>query len=89
MQRLEISGAVRPIYGSLGVKRLNPPIHLLPMLRMSGVIPPLLHMPSWNGHRNNYIFVNSENINTKCCILKIYIKKDPTDAILSPRSVRC
>ena len=24
MQRLEVSGAVRPIYGSLGVKRLNP-----------------------------------------------------------------
>ena len=25
MQRLEVSGAVRPIYGSLGVKRLNRP----------------------------------------------------------------
>ena len=24
MQRLEVSGAVRPIYGSLGVKRFNP-----------------------------------------------------------------
>ena len=24
MQRLEVSGAVRPIYGSLGVKRLKP-----------------------------------------------------------------
>ena len=23
MQRMEVSGAVRPIYGSLGVKRLN------------------------------------------------------------------
>ena len=23
MQRLEVSGAVRPIYGSLGLKRLN------------------------------------------------------------------
>ena len=23
MQRLEVTGAVRPIYGSLGVKRLN------------------------------------------------------------------
>jgi len=23
MQRLEVSGAVRPIYGSLGIKRLN------------------------------------------------------------------
>jgi len=27
MQRLEVSGAVRPIYGSLGVKRL---IHMFP-----------------------------------------------------------
>ena len=27
MQRLEVSGAVRPIYGSLGVKRLI--VHLL------------------------------------------------------------
>ena len=25
MQRLEVNGAVRPIYGSLGVKRLNGP----------------------------------------------------------------
>ena len=24
MQRLEVNGAVRPIYGSLGVKMLNP-----------------------------------------------------------------
>ena len=27
MQRLEVSGAVRPIYGSLGVKRLRHPSH--------------------------------------------------------------
>jgi len=26
MQRLEVSGAVRPIYGSLGVKRLSRPL---------------------------------------------------------------
>ena len=36
MQRLEVSGAVRPIYGSLGVKRLNvelnPICHLLALL---------------------------------------------------------
>ena len=32
MQRLEVSGAARPIYGSLGVKRL----------RMCGSLPPLL-----------------------------------------------
>jgi len=27
MQRLEVSGAVRPIYGSLGVKRLSMELH--------------------------------------------------------------
>ena len=27
MQRLEVSGAVRPIYGSLGVERLNNRLH--------------------------------------------------------------
>ena len=36
MQRLEVSGAVRPIYGSLGVKRLNtelsPICHLLALV---------------------------------------------------------
>ena len=32
MQRLEVSGAVRPIYGSLGFKRLNPICHLLILL---------------------------------------------------------
>jgi len=30
MQRLEVSGAVRPIYGSLGVKRLRVPVSLMP-----------------------------------------------------------
>jgi len=29
MQRLEVSGAVRPIYGSLDVKRLTKLIHML------------------------------------------------------------
>ena len=36
MKHLEVSGAVRPIYGSLGVKRLNaelnPICHLLALL---------------------------------------------------------
>ena len=27
MQRLEVSGAVRPIYGSLGIKRLMNSVH--------------------------------------------------------------
>jgi len=37
MQRLEVSGAVRPIYGSLGVKRLTGRIKaqdLIPKLKM-------------------------------------------------------
>ena len=29
MQRLEVSGAVRPIYGSLGVKRLTNLMHII------------------------------------------------------------
>ena len=35
MQRLEVSGALRPIYGSLGVKQL----------RIHGAINPLPHIP--------------------------------------------
>jgi len=31
MQRLEVSGAVRPMYGSLGVKRLKKETCLLPV----------------------------------------------------------
>ena len=34
MQRLEVSGAVRPIYGSLGVKRLIDPEGALPKGRI-------------------------------------------------------
>ena len=33
MQRLEVSGAVRPIYRSLGVKRLNTEILILNYIR--------------------------------------------------------
>jgi len=29
MQRLEVSGAVRPIYGSLGVKRLKNVVYIV------------------------------------------------------------
>ena len=36
MQRLEVSGAVRPIYGSLGFKRLTVP-HSLPHLLTTGI----------------------------------------------------
>jgi len=35
MQRLEVSGVVRPIYGSLGVRRLMRPV-LLPFVNVAG-----------------------------------------------------
>ena len=39
MQRLEVSGAVRPIYGSLGVKRLQ-----FAILNFTTIPSPLLEM---------------------------------------------
>ena len=41
MQHLEVSGAVRPIYGSLGVKRLNSSLFLyLPFSTSDHFVPP-------------------------------------------------
>ena len=37
MQRLEVSGAVRPIYGSLGVKRLRGGMMRIEMLPIFGL----------------------------------------------------
>ena len=37
MQRLEVSGAVRPIYGSLGVKRLRYFMYRLKHFRVGGI----------------------------------------------------
>ena len=60
MQRLEVSGAVRPIYGSLGVKRLNlmplegtPRSHVIgtsnmadaAIFKSSATLAPLTHNP--------------------------------------------
>ena len=42
MQRLEFSGAVRPIYGSLGVKRLNLGVTVDNWILMSRAISSLL-----------------------------------------------
>ena len=42
MQRLEVSGAVRPIYRSLGVKRLNYVVQSLGVLQ---VTPPQQAIP--------------------------------------------
>jgi len=44
MQRLEVSGAVRPIYGSLGVKRLSCPF-------LSCVYNRRFHLNAWTGWR--------------------------------------
>jgi len=43
MQRLEVSGAVRPIYGSLGVKRLS-------VRRIAIMDPVLTHMSPVHTH---------------------------------------
>ena len=33
MQRLEVSGAVRPLYGSLGVRRLSGKVNVIDMFK--------------------------------------------------------
>ena len=45
MQRLEVSGAVRPIYGSLGVKWLNL-LHTRPPTLLQTRSRPPLHTPT-------------------------------------------
>ena len=46
MQRLEVSGAVRPIYGSLGVKRLTNEMHFLKycFTPLNGELNPICHL---------------------------------------------
>ena len=44
MKRLEVSGAVRPIYGSLGVKRLS--TTPLKMYMIGGIVPPIPNLKS-------------------------------------------
>ena len=46
MQRLEVSGAVRPIYGSLGVKRLTSDAYIL---SIHSLINPFIHSKENNG----------------------------------------
>jgi len=44
MKRLEVSGAVRPMYGSLGVKRLRKMLHVtlyLSLVQYSGLAAPI------------------------------------------------
>ena len=45
MQHLEVSGAVRPIYGSLGVKRLRFP-DFMTTAQDGGKVVSLTHRPS-------------------------------------------
>ena len=42
MQRLEVSGAVRPIYGSLGVKRLICGLRLRPLSKIVCLVPEIV-----------------------------------------------
>jgi len=51
MQRLEVSGAVRPIYGSLGVKRLVLSTHYPPVTRKK---PAALHLTADNQQPRHY-----------------------------------
>ena len=49
MQRLEVSGAVRPIYGSLGVKRLILCSNVISFLNTFTKLCCLsIHPPAWN-----------------------------------------
>ena len=55
MQCLEVSGAVRPIYGSLGVKRLNINLHLISHEEFYTIININLHLIS---HEEFYMILN-------------------------------
>ena len=55
MQRLEVSGAVRPLYGSLGVKGLS--IWFLQMVCIDGT----------NNNIQRYFIPNSELLRLVCC----------------------
>jgi hypothetical protein len=48
MQRLEVSGAVRPIYGSLGVKRLNVSDYMAYVLKNEIFLLKILFV--WDGY---------------------------------------
>ena len=86
MQRLEVSGAVRPIYGSLGVKRLTNLMHkflfynkfiiCLYVFRASGIITPVGGRP-----------VNRLIEDTRCCIIQFCPRDDEHIVLETCRSI--
>ena len=71
MKRLEVSGAVRPIYGSLGVKRLNTVVCMLSVVVV-------VHSTSKNTHTRDAPQAQSDPNNMICChttTLSIYTFK--------------
>jgi len=80
MQRLEVSGAVRPIYGSLGVKRLIriPPSQRLPKYQVRRtrhaviftkfcISPTNVYTPNYNSNTRSYcqVFIIFQKRNRK------------------------
>ena len=56
MQRLEVSGAVRPIYGSLGVKRLTNKMHFLSKCVNNSILLVFcMFRTSFVNHQEDYI----------------------------------
>ena len=53
MQRLEVSGAVRPIYGSLGVKRLN---------KLTALYGDRYECLAFEGHTEDKLLISCSNI---------------------------
>ena len=62
MQRLEVSGAVRHIHGSLGVKRLRNVVHMFTIMRQ--MVNPL--------KPNDLYMSRTAQLTSKRCILYIY-----------------
>ena len=86
MQRLEVSGAVRPIYGSLGVKRLSVTLTLrIPKYRRKGNIKINLKVIDWDSVEWTYLAqdrdklwaVLSRVINTVMGCTMILLKQQP------------
>ena len=74
MQRLEVSGAVRPIYGSLGVKRLNTRKTSV-MPDEVGCFPSEMYAKSDSLHFHTAIFP-TEKKKSLCLITNIYVLKE-------------
>ena len=67
MQRLEVSGAVRPIYGSLGVKRLTYVRMHVTILRMCGESEVIAAHTHTHTHRHTHRHTHTHSV----CVSKI------------------